>query len=264
MVSAASYVIMRAISREMAVARLQSDFVAAVSHEFRTPLTSLRQFTEMLRDNPGLDEERRRLAYDAQSRSTDRLIRLVESLLDFGRMEAGEPVGGLSTHDCTTLVGAVVDEVRDESAATGQLIEFHASGPAMALIDPDALARAVRNLLDNALKYSPDRGPVAVAVATHAGEVAISVSDHGIGVPAHERSAIFAKFQRGAQARLRGIKGTGIGLAMVSEIVRAHRGRVDMDSTVNVGSTFTIVLPTAEADGLDTLAVDAALTWPES
>lgn len=111
----ASHLIVRAVSRELAVGRLQSDFVAAVSHEFRTPLTALRQFTDMLREHPALDEERRRIAHDAQSRTTDRLTRLVESLLDFGRMEAGARRYTFERRDCTELVQRVVEEFRREA-----------------------------------------------------------------------------------------------------------------------------------------------------
>ena len=115
----ASYLIVRAVSRELAVARLQSDFVSAVSHEFRTPLTSLRQFTDMLRENPALDDQRRQVAYDAQSRATDRLMRLVESLLDFGRMEAGARRYRFEPRDCTEFVRAVVDDFRGEVGSHG-------------------------------------------------------------------------------------------------------------------------------------------------
>jgi len=102
---------------------------------------------------------------------------------------------------------------------------------------------AVRNLLDNAVKYSPQAQTVDVDVQHRNEDVFISVQDHGIGIPGHEQGQIFTKFHRGEQARTRGIKGTGIGLAMVHEIVKAHRGRVEVDSSPGVGSTFTIVLP---------------------
>ena len=239
----ASYLIVRAVGRELAVARLQSDFVAAVSHEFRTPLTALRQFTDMLREQPALDDDRRRVAYDAQSRATDRLTRLVESLLDFGRMEAGARRYQFERHDCADLVGRVVDDFRGEARATGHDVEFRANGDVHAEIDDEAIARAVRNLLDNAVKYSPEPARVDVCLDRRNGHVLISVQDRGIGIPPHERVEIFAKFHRGEQARIRGIKGTGIGLAMVDEIVRAHHGRVDVDSEPGSGSTFTIVLP---------------------
>ena len=243
MVLTASYLIVRAVSRELAVARLQSDFVAAVSHEFRTPLTSLRQFTDMLRESPNLDDERRQVCYAAQSRATDRLSRLVESLLDFGRMEAGARRYTFERQDCTALVERVVEDFASQVPASGHDVAFHPNGSAYVDSDSDALARAVRNLLENAVKYSPDHRAVDVSLSRQDGSVRIAVHDHGIGIPTHERATIFGKFQRGEQARLQGIKGTGIGLAMVDEIVRAHQGRVEVESEPGLGSTFTIVLP---------------------
>ena len=126
----ASFLIFRAVSREFALARLQSDFVAAVSHEFRTPLTALRQFTDMLREHGDLTDDRRRICYDAQSRATDRLTRLVESLLDFGRMEAGARPYVFERRDCGELVARVVADFRGEAQAAGYQIEFHGNGPA--------------------------------------------------------------------------------------------------------------------------------------
>ena len=97
------------------------------------------------------------------------------------------------------------------------------------------------------MKYSPTPSPVEVGLERRNGQVFISVHDHGIGIPAHERAGVFVKFHRGDQARVLGIKGTGIGLAMVDEIVRAHHGHVDVASEPGAGSTFTIVLPVREA-----------------
>lgn len=239
----AAALIVRAVNRELAVARQQSDFVAAVSHEFRTPLTTLRQFTEMLREQPALDDGRRRQAYDAQARATDRLTRLVESLLDFGRMEAGVRSYHFATRDAAEFVAGVVNDFRAEPGATGHDIEFRGGDTAPVDIDEEAMARAVRNLLENAVKYSPAPPRIDVALARRNGHVRISVRDHGIGIPVHERAGIFRKFQRGEQALARGIKGTGIGLAMVEDIATAHHGRVDVESETGQGSTFTIVLP---------------------
>jgi len=242
MALAAGYLIVRSVSRELAVARLQSDFVSAVSHEFRTPLTALRQFTDMLRENKNLSDERREVCYQAQSRATDRLTRLVESVLDFGRMEAGARRYKFERRDCTELVRRVVEDFRGEAGAAGYEIEFHGNGSAQIETDAEALSRAVWNLLDNAVKYSPDHGTIEVDLDRRDGSVRIAVRDRGIGIPAHERAAIFGKFQRGEQARSRGIQGTGIGLAMVDQIVKAHDGRVEVESEPSKGSTFTIVL----------------------
>jgi two-component system phosphate regulon sensor histidine kinase PhoR len=247
MALSASYLIIRAVNRELEVARLQSDFVAAVSHEFRTPLTALRQFTDMLRDNERVSQEegreRRLVCYDAQSRATDRLTKLVESLLDFGRMESGVHRYRFERRDCTEFVKRLVDEFRNEVQPSGYRVAFQGDAAAPVELDSEALGRAVRNLLDNAVKYSPDRRDLEVAVHRRNGHVRIDVRDYGIGVPANERELIFAKFQRGDQARQRGIKGTGIGLAMAAEIAKAHRGAVEVESEPGEGSTFTIVLP---------------------
>ena len=240
----AGYVIFRAISRELAVARLQSDFVAAVSHEFRTPLTSLRQFTDMLREHCGLSEERRDLCYEAQARATGRLTRLVESLLDFGRMEGGARLYHFQRHDCAQLVRDVVEEFRREPQAASFDIRVTGNGSADIETDAEALGRALWNLLDNAVKYSGESRAIEVAIERRDSEVAISACDHGLGIPAHEQAAIFRKFQRGEEARKRGIQGTGIGLAMVDHIMAAHRGRVELRSEPGRGSTFTLVLPT--------------------
>jgi signal transduction histidine kinase len=239
----ASYLIFRAVRREMAVGRLKSDFVAAVSHEFRTPLTALRQFTDMLREHGDLSDDRRRLCYDAQSRATDRLTRLVESLLDFGRIEAGARPYRFERRNCAELVESVVEEFRREAQAAGYEVEFHGNGPARIEADGEALSRAVWNLLDNAVKYSPDHRTIEVDLERREQSVAIAVRDRGIGIPANERTAIFTKFHRGEQARTRGINGTGIGLAMVDQIVKAHHGRLELESDPGKGSTFTIFLP---------------------
>lgn len=239
----AGYLMFRAISRELAAMRLQSDFVAAVSHEFRTPLTSLRQFTDMVRERKNLSDERRELCYEAQARSTARLTRLVESLLDFGRMEGGATIYHFAHVDCGELVRRVVEEFRNETQPSG--FQFRLAVRSSAEIDADgeALGRALWNLLDNAVKYSGDNREIEVEVDGSGQEVTITVRDQGLGIPAHEQAAVFRKFQRGGEAVRLGIKGTGIGLAMVDHIVKAHHGRVELQSEPGRGSTFRIILP---------------------
>jgi signal transduction histidine kinase len=245
LVVAASYLIGRAVSRELAVARLQSDFVSAVSHEFRTPLTSLAQFTEILTEQEEAPVEKRRVFHEAQARATRRLTRLVESLLDFGRMEAGARPYRLEPLDAAGLVEEVVRDFRREVAGVDFTVDYsRPAGDAMVSADREALAQALWNLLDNAVKYSGDSRSVRVEVEK-AGEVAIRVRDDGFGIDASEQKQIFRKFARGSAATEHGVKGTGIGLAMVKHIVDAHAGRVTIDSEPGRGSTFTIVLPTS-------------------
>jgi signal transduction histidine kinase len=242
LVIAGSFLIGRAMSRELAVARLQSDFVSAVSHEFRTPLTSLTQFTEMLVENESLPAETRRRYYEAQARATGRLSRLVESLLDFSRMEAGARPYRLEPLDAAELAQGVVEEFRLEVADQDFAIECDAPAGAMVHADREALSQALWNLLDNAVKYSGSSRSVRVEVEGGR-EIALRVRDRGPGIPASERKQVFRKFARGSAARVGHVKGTGIGLAMVRHIVEAHGGRVTLDSEPGSGSTFTIVLP---------------------
>jgi signal transduction histidine kinase len=246
LVIAGGYFIVRAVSREFAVAQLQSDFVSAVSHEFRTPLTSLSQFTDLLNDDPDLPAFKRRTFYQAQARATERLRRLVESLLDFGRMEAGARPYRLERVSTASLVGGVVDDFRRVGTPDGFTVEMSISEDSGAMdVDPDAFARALWNLLDNAVKYSGSSRTVTVNAEVRDRSVSISVGDRGLGIPRHEHNEIFKKFVRGTASRAHGIKGTGIGLAMVRHIVQAHGGTVRVESAAGEGSTFTIVLPAA-------------------
>ena len=244
LVLAGGYFIVRAVSREFAVAQLQTDFVAAVSHEFRTPLTSLRQFTELLNDDPDQPVAKRRTFYQAQARATDRLRRLVESLLDFGRMEAGARPYRLERRATAPLVRGIVEDFRREVAPDVCTVEASIADDCGAVdVDPEAFARALWNLLDNAVKYSGASPAVFVKVDVRDGAVAISVRDEGVGIPRDEQDEIFTKFVRGTASRTHGIKGTGIGLAMVRHIVEAHGGTVSVESAPGAGSTFTIALP---------------------
>jgi two-component system phosphate regulon sensor histidine kinase PhoR len=233
----------------MAVARLQSDFVSAVSHEFRTPLTTLRQFNDLLADDEKLPAEKRRSFHAAQTRATERLHRLVECLLDFGRMEAGRRPYQFQTLDAGALVRDVTEEFRGEVSPQGFSIECGPDdGVYPVRADPEALERALHNLLDNAAKYSGAARGIEVAVGRDGASVSITVRDHGIGIPPAEQKRIFRKFVRGAAARKQGIPGTGIGLAMVSHIAEAHGGSVVVASAPGEGSTFTIALPECARD----------------
>ena len=250
LVVAASYLIGRGVSRELAAARLQSDFVSAVSHEFRTPLTSLAEFTEILTEHEGAPIEKRRAFHQAQARATRRLTRLVESLLDFGRMEAGARPYRLEPLDVAELAGDVVRDFQQEVDGSGFAIEYaRPVGSAIINADRDALAQALWNLLDNAVKYSGDGRTVRVEVTTD-GEVAIRVWDSGYGIAPSEQKAIFRKFARGAAALEHNVKGTGIGLAMVKHIVDAHGGKVTVESELGRGSTFTVILPRIQESGV--------------
>lgn len=249
LLAAGSYLVTRSIARELVIARLQTDFVAAVSHEFRTPLTSMRQLTEILVDERVTSEDRRKAYYHALARQTDRLRRLVEGLLDFGRMEAGRSPYRLEPVDACALVRTVVEQFEQESGGQGARIDLEIEGDAWSVAgDSEALTNALWNLLDNAVKYSPGSRFVRVRVSGDAKRLLIQVRDEGIGIPPQEQDAIFDKFVRGTQAVAAGFKGTGIGLSMVRHIVQAHGGEILVQSAPGAGSTFTLALPIAKLD----------------
>ncbi|HLJ27359.1 MAG TPA: HAMP domain-containing sensor histidine kinase [Candidatus Angelobacter sp.] len=244
---AGSYFITRAIRRESEVSQLQANFVAAVSHEFRSPLTSMRQLSEILAQGRVPNDERRHVYYETLVSETGRLQRLVETLLDFGRMEAGVRHYQLQTLEVAHLARQVTAEFEQEIAASGRHIEL--SGPAERCAiqaDPEALSVALRNLVDNALKYSPDCPGVWVEWKREDGYVAIRVRDQGAGIAVGERKAIFRKFVRGSAAITGKVKGTGVGLTIACQIVAAHHGEIRVVSEPGHGSTFTLLFPAVE------------------
>jgi signal transduction histidine kinase len=244
------YVLWRVVRREVIVARQQAEFVSAVSHEFRTPLTSLRHVTELLQETDDMPEERRRSFYAALGRNTSRLHRLVESLLDFARMESGRRPYTMRTVDVSAFVNHVVAEFQ-ESLDPGRatvIVESTPVSQAWAGLDVSAMTTTLWNLLDNSVKYSDGCAMVRVDVRQRSRSVIISVTDSGFGIPESERAELFQRFVRGRKAQELRIAGTGLGLAIVAHVVRTHGGRVEVESEVGKGSTFTIALPACDSE----------------
>ncbi len=241
-----TYFIARAIRRESETARMQSDFVSAMSHEFRTPLTAVRHLSELLVDGRVPSEERRSLYYATLLRESSRLERLVEGLLNFGRMEAGARQYRFEELDAANLVERVVGEFAPQLEAQGRKIELAGSDARLKIeADPEAIGVALRNLVDNAIKYSPGEPTVWVDWRLVRNQVAIRVRDHGPGIPDSERKRIFRRFVRGSAAAATNAKGSGVGLAMVRHIVMAHGGEITVESSPGEGSVFTMLLPEA-------------------
>jgi signal transduction histidine kinase len=243
-----SHLLWRVVRRELAVVRQQQEFVAAVSHEFRTPLTSLRHTTELLQESDDVPRDRRTAFYESLGRNTDRLQRLVESLLDFSRMEGGKKRYDRQPVDAAGLAERLVAGYRQEVGSRGVNVDLAVedSGPMSVSGDAAALTSALWNLLDNAVKYSPDARQIHVTVARRGAHIAIAVRDEGLGIPPRERKDIFRRFVRGEQATRLGIQGTGLGLAIVSHVVSAHDGTIEVESEEGAGSTFRVLLPALE------------------
>ncbi len=238
----------RAAQRELELARAQADFVSTVSHEFRTPLAAMRQLSELLASGRVATDARRHQYYESLAAESRRLQRLVENLLDFGRLQAGARVFTLQPLATADLVQRVVEEFRAQPLSRSCAIEVDASSPPITMqADADAMALALHNLLDNAVKYSGDDAHVAVSWRQDGSRVALSVRDSGIGIEPGERERIFERFVRGSGAAAQKARGTGIGLAVVKQVVTGQGGEVAVDSAPGQGSTFTIWLPLAPA-----------------
>jgi signal transduction histidine kinase len=236
-------VVGRAVARELAVARLQSDFVSAVSHEFRTPLTTLCQLSELLDRGRVTDDAVRQSYYRYLRSESDRLRRLVEGLLTFGRLREGRADFRFQRLDAAQLARQCVADFSRVQPGTHEITIDVGNEQTEVEGDADALGCALWNLLENAVKYSPAGTAVQVGVRRSGANVAIAVTDQGVGVHPSERHRIFDRFVRGRAALKRAVAGTGIGLATAREILRAHRGEVEVESDGANGSTFTLVLP---------------------
>jgi signal transduction histidine kinase len=248
LMAAAAFGLYRATTRQLLLARQQSDFVSAVSHEFRTPLTSMRHLTELLVLRSITSEERRTQYYELLAHETERLHRMVESLLSFGRIDAGAYPWKLERADIDDIVQSIVQEFRREPvAADHQLVCDVEEGLPSIRADREALSRALWNLLENAGKYSEAGTPIRVFARRQGDTVLVGVGDQGAGIPVEEREKIFEKFVRGADAKRAGVRGVGIGLALVKRIAEAHGGSIRVDSEPGQGSTFTLVLPCHES-----------------
>ena len=244
LVVAAGYAIVRSVTRELKVARLQGDFVSAVSHEFRTPLASLCHLSDLLVQGRVATEQRRREYYQALQRESERLHRLVENILDFRRMEVGAREYQLEPVDATTLIRGTAEAFAQEVQERGCVVEIEVEDALPQIrADREALGRAIRNLLDNAVKYSPDCQTVWIQASRTGDGVVVSVRDQGLGIARSEQELIFEKFYRAEDAKRSGARGTGLGLTMVQHVVTAHGGQLQVNSQLGEGSVFTIHLP---------------------
>jgi signal transduction histidine kinase len=234
----------RTVSRELELATMKSDFVSTVSHEFKSPLTSIQQLAEMLQAGKIPSEERRQQYYDVLLEQIQRLSLLTDNILSLAQIDEGRREFDFDLVDLAPLLTDVVSTVQDRVRHEGFVIELNlAGGLPQVLADRRALAQAVTNLLDNAIKYSGEARRVLVGASVGPRALVISVTDFGIGIRKEDVSKVFERFYRGGDPLTRSVKGTGLGLTLVKDIVTAHHGTVSVESAPGRGSTFSILLP---------------------
>ena len=234
----------RSFTREMELSRMKSDFVSTVSHEFKSPLTSIRQIAEMLHAGRVPSEERRQKYYDVLLEQSERLSLLTENVLSFAKMEEGKREFVFEQADIKTLLMKIVSTIQDRVRHDGFEIEAKIEKSLLPIMaDVSALTQAVNNLIDNAVKYSGDSKKVIVRAYNDEQRVVIAVRDFGVGIKKEEKSKVFDRFYRGGDELTRTVKGSGLGLTLVKQIVEAHKGSIQLESEPGKGSVFSMKLP---------------------
>lgn len=247
-----AFLMVRSLKQASDLSQLQLDFLSKVSHEFKTPLTSIRLFSETLSEPRPLTEEQKRECLSMLRYETDRLTTMIGRLLDFGRMEAGKMVYNRQLESVRDVVDAALrafDPIRI-SEDVQLTTEVEPDLPKI-LADPTMLSQAVLNLLQNASKYGGASKQVSLTCESENGLVALSVRDRGPGIPRKERRRIFERFYRIDDRLSRGEEGSGLGLAIVRHVVQAHGGRIRVRNRPTGGAEFSILLPAAPLQGAE-------------
>jgi two-component system phosphate regulon sensor histidine kinase PhoR len=224
--------------------RLRQEFVANASHELKTPLSVIKVNVETLLDGAMEDEQHRVGFLEQIARQSDRLHALILDLLSLARIESGDQVLDFQPVALEGVLRACVERHRPRAEAHHQTLTIEA-GPAGVVLwaDEDAVDQVLDNLLDNALKYTPDGGEVRLRWSVNEGHGSFQVADTGIGIPPGDLPRIFERFYRVDRARSRELGGTGLGLSIVKHLTQAMNGSVNAASELGKGSVFTVSLP---------------------
>jgi PAS domain S-box-containing protein len=236
----------RDMTEERAVEQLKSDFVSTISHELRTPLAAIYGAALTLqRDDVRLEDSQRTGLLDVISGEADRLARIVNDILWASRLDSGQMGIAIESCDASELTRSVVGALRAHAPTHVELAIDSEDGLPQVAADPDKLRQVLTNLLDNAVKYSPDGGAVKVAIAKSGNHIRFRIVDQGLGIPPAEQARIFEKFFRLDPNLTRGVGGTGLGLYICRELVHRMHGRIWVASDGRRGSVFTVELPIA-------------------
>jgi signal transduction histidine kinase len=229
-----------------ALSQLKSEFISLVSHELRTPLTAIRWAAQNLIDGiPAKSPPPIEHYLKGIHASSLHLGRMIENLLDVSKIESGK-LEILPESVCLAeMIGTVIHSVTPLVAGKNLQMQVEVSKELQVKADRDALQEILSNLIENAIKYSPEGKTVRVHACETEGRVIISIRDDGMGIPAEKQSAIFEKFERVSQDKKTREKGLGLGLYLVKKLVEAQNGVIHVQSQIGVGSTFTVTLPTA-------------------
>ncbi len=236
----------RATDREARLAEAKSNFVANVSHELKTPLSLLSLFSEILELGRVKSEEKKIEYYQIIRHESRRLNKMIDNILDFSKIEAGRKTYKFVDADIGEVIDDVISSYRYQIVNSGFDVQKNipASLPPV-LIDRDAMAQAISNLVDNAIKYSGKVKHLSIRAEALDSRLSVEIADQGIGISRVEQAKVFEKFYRVGDGMVHDVKGSGLGLSLVKHIIEAHKGTISVESEVGTGSRFTILLPLA-------------------
>lgn len=241
--------VLRDVTEEERIEEERKEFVSNVSHELRTPLTSMRSYIEALIDGAWKDPELAPRFLDVAQSETDRMIRMIQDLLHLSRIDSGKSELQKELIDLTALFTNVLTRFdmlleSEEYRNNNYTIKRNLLDEAIFVdIDPDRIVQVLDNVMNNAIKYSPEGGTITCTMAIEGSQVIITIKDEGIGIPAEDLDHIFDRFYRVDRARSRAMGGTGLGLAISREVIEQHDGEIWAESIERDGTTFYIALP---------------------
>ncbi len=234
----------RNIRRELDLVRLKSDFVSNVSHELRTPLSLIRMYTETLEMDRVKSEEKKKEYYTTILQETERLTRLINTILDFSRMEAGKKQYTFTEIQLNDIVTNVLETYTSHFETEGiQPVVLMDDTIDTVHGDKEAIQEAIMNILDNAIKYGGKEKYLRISTGKRGDGIFVEIEDHGIGIAVEHHKKIFENFYRVSGALVHDVKGSGIGLSIVKHIMDAHQGKIHITSSPGKGSTFSLEFP---------------------
>lgn len=228
----------------LALERARQEFLTNVSHELRTPLSSIKLMLETVVESG--DDEAVQIFVPQALGQVDRLATLVQRLLEQARVESGELVLEIDEIDLEEVAHPIVQSFQPQAAGHNVNLELRSERPAIIEADEHRLSQVFVNLIDNAMRYTPDGGSVILTLDVEDGYAVVRVQDTGIGIPYKDLPYVFERFYVVDRSRARGFGGAGLGLSIVKQIVEAHHGTVDVDSVLDSGTTFTVRIPVVQ------------------
>ncbi|MBN2898710.1 MAG: HAMP domain-containing protein, partial [Clostridia bacterium] len=239
------------VTEQQKLDEMRKDFVANVSHELKTPLTSIKSYTETILDGMVEDVDMQRQFLEVVNSEADRMTRLVRDLLQLSNFDAKKVVFDKEYHDYNDLINKAVLKLRVTAEQKSQKLTYEAKVDKMeGYFDYDRIEQVVLNIMSNAIKYTPEHGVVDIELREEEAYAVIAIKDNGMGIPAKDIPFVFDRFYRVDKARSREMGGTGLGLSIAREIVEAHGGEIDVQSIVDEGTTMTIYLPLGLSDDI--------------